>query len=145
MDGDYMPVEVPDDVLKMTTKCRHKFSCLTSDQCGKHKICEVERIMGTNVIFLKDTQQAQCPYRLAFDYSQICTCPTHYAMKKKDLSWDENGVNLPELKRQKTEERQLKILKKDLSWDENGVNLPELKRQKTEERQLKILRKKKSI
>ena len=79
--GGVMPVKVPDDVLKKTIKCPHKFSCLTSDQCGKHKICEVERIMGTNVIFLKDTQQAQCPYRLAFDYSQICTCPTHYAIK----------------------------------------------------------------
>jgi hypothetical protein len=75
-----MPVKVPDDVLKMTTKCPHKFSCTTPGQCDEHKMCEVEHIIGTNVMFLKDTQQAHCPYRLAFGYSQICTCPTHYAI-----------------------------------------------------------------
>jgi hypothetical protein len=98
-----MPVIVPDDVVKMTIKCPYKFSCLTSDQCGDHKMCEVENVNGANVMILSDTQQLQCPYRLAFGYSQICICPTHYAMKKKDLSRDENGVNLPEPNRQKTE------------------------------------------
>jgi len=81
MDGDYMPVKVSDDVLEMTTKCPHTFSCLTPSQCGKHKMCEVEDINGTNVIFLKDTQEAVCPYRLRYASSQICTCPTHYAIK----------------------------------------------------------------
>jgi hypothetical protein len=33
-------------------------------------------------------------------------------MKKKDLSWDETGVNLTEIKRQKKEQRQLKNLRK---------------------------------
>ena len=81
MDSDYMSVKVPDDVLKMTTKCPHAFSCLTPGQCGEHKMCEVEHINGTNVMFLKDTQEAVCPYRLKYASSQICTCPTHYAIK----------------------------------------------------------------
>jgi hypothetical protein len=78
-----MPVKVPDDVLKVTTKCPRKFSCLTSDQCDDHKMCEVEHIMGTNVMFLKDKQQAYCPYRLSYGFSQICTCPTHYIIRSK--------------------------------------------------------------
>ena len=77
-----MTVKVPADVLNVTTKCPHKFSCLTSsDQCDDHKMCEVEHIKGTNVMFLKDTQQAYCPYKLSYGFSQICTCPTHYAIK----------------------------------------------------------------
>jgi hypothetical protein len=76
-----MPVKVPDDVLKATIKCPYKFSCLTQDQCGERKMCEVEHINGKNIIFLKDTQQTHCPYRLAFGFSQICTCPTHYTIK----------------------------------------------------------------
>ena len=83
MDNNYMPVKVPDDVLKMTTKCLHAFSCLTSGQCYEHKMCEVKYINGTNVMFLKDTQEAVCPYRLRYAFSQICTCPTHYAIKSK--------------------------------------------------------------
>jgi hypothetical protein len=81
MDNDDMPVKVPDDVLKMTTKCPHAFSCLTQGQSGEHKMCEAEDINGTNVIFLKDKQEAVCPYRLSYASSQICTCPTHYAIK----------------------------------------------------------------
>ena len=81
MGGDYMTVKVPDDVLKMTTKCPHTFSCLTPGQCGEHKMCEVEHINGIDLMFLKDTQQANCPYRLTYGYGQICTCPTHYAIK----------------------------------------------------------------
>jgi hypothetical protein len=81
MDNDYMPVKVPDNVLKMTTKCPHTFSCLTSGQCGKHKICEVEYIYGTNIMSLKDTQQSHCPYRVTYGYRHLCSCPTHYAIK----------------------------------------------------------------
>jgi hypothetical protein len=76
-----MPVKVPDDLLKMTTKCPQKFSCLTSDQCDGHKMCEVEHIMGTNVMFVKDSQREYCPYKLSYGYGQICICPTHYAIK----------------------------------------------------------------
>lgn len=76
-----MSVKVPDDILKMTTKCLHKFSCITEGQCGEFKMCEVEHINGNNIIFLKDTQQTHCPYRLSYGYGQICTCPTHYTIK----------------------------------------------------------------
>lgn len=78
-----MPVKVSDDVLKMTTKCPHAFSCLTLGQGSEHKLCEVEDINGTNVIFLKDTQETICPYRLRYASSPICTCPTHYAIMSK--------------------------------------------------------------
>lgn len=81
MDSDYLPLNVPDDVLKMTTKCLHAFSCLTTNQCGKDKTCEVEYTNGRHVIFLKDTQHSVCPYRAAYGYSQICTCPTHYEIR----------------------------------------------------------------
>ena len=80
MDGYDMSVKVPDDVLKVTTKCPHSFSCLTPGQYNEHKMCEVEHIIGTNILFLRDTQQAGCPYRLTFGNSQTCICPTHYAI-----------------------------------------------------------------
>ena len=51
MDNDYMPVKVPDDVLKMTTKCPHAFSCLTQGQSGEHKMCEVEDIHAQTLCF----------------------------------------------------------------------------------------------
>jgi hypothetical protein len=81
MDNDYNSIKVPEDVLKMTTKCPHAFSCLASDQCGKHKICEVEHIYGLNAMLLKDTQHKYCPYRVMYGYSQLCSCPTHYSIK----------------------------------------------------------------
>ena len=81
MDCDYMSVKVPDDILKMTTKCPHAFSCLTLGRCGERKICEVEYINGTHVMFLKDTQETVCRYRLTYGNGQMCTCPMHYAIK----------------------------------------------------------------
>ncbi|HUN56228.1 MAG TPA: hypothetical protein VMU29_13840 [Smithella sp.] len=78
-----MQVKVPDDVLKVTKECPHKFSCLSSDQSDHRKTCEVKHILGADLMFLNDSRQAHCPYRLMFGNGQICTCPVHYAVKSK--------------------------------------------------------------
>lgn len=73
-------VEVPDHILKATTKCPYKLSCITSKKHGDKPMCEVRAANGKNVLFLKDKEQANCPYRLTFANEQLCTCPTHYSM-----------------------------------------------------------------
>ena len=75
-----MPVKVPDDVLKMTTRCPHTFSCFTSAQCGKHKMCEVDYIYGINVISLKDNNM-HIVHSIKVWLQLLCSCPTHYAIK----------------------------------------------------------------
>ena len=83
-----MPLNVPEDILKATTKCHHAFSCLDSGQCGKHKLCEVDQAPTKNILFLKSKEHAECPYRLSFGYHQMCTCPTHFIINRMKL----NGI-----------------------------------------------------
>ena len=74
---------IPDDVILETTKCRHDFSCIETKRCGNADMCEVWYANGKNVLFLNTEEPATCSYRLPFAYSQICTCPTHFAIYEK--------------------------------------------------------------
>lgn len=66
-----MNIEIDDDIIKKTTKCGKKFSCL----CGEiTQLCKVEECMG-EIIFIKYKEQNLCKYRTYFGYSQVCTCP----------------------------------------------------------------------
>ena len=78
-----MTVVVSEEVLRETSKCPHEFSCLDDGQCGDHPLCEVEDANGKNVLFLTTKRPAVCPYRLHFGYSQICRCPTHFALHEQ--------------------------------------------------------------
>jgi len=81
-----MGLDVPDEILKKTTKCPHEFSCLkysNSGHCDDHKMCEVEYADGKNVLFLETKKAPICPYRLSFAFSQVCTCPTHFEIYKQ--------------------------------------------------------------
>ena len=71
---------VPDSILKETTNCPNKFSCLQTAQCGSREICNVQETYGKDILVLKTRESADCPYRLSFGTGMICRCPTHYAI-----------------------------------------------------------------
>jgi hypothetical protein len=78
-----MKYQVPDSVIKQTTKCEHNFSCLETGKCGDKPMCKVDYADGDNVTFLQDKEDAFCSYRVPFGFSQVCTCPTHYAIQQQ--------------------------------------------------------------
>ena len=73
---------IPDEILKKTN-CPHHFSCLTTGKCGDKDMCEADYADGLNVLFLKAKKPAKCIHRISFGYSQMCSCPTRYAIHKK--------------------------------------------------------------
>ena len=78
-----MKHQIPDAIIKQATKCQHSSSCLETGKCGDKEMCAVDYTDGENVIFLKDKQEACCSYRMPFGYSQVCSCPVHYAIRRK--------------------------------------------------------------
>jgi hypothetical protein len=79
---------VPDSVLKAADKCKHH-SCLDPDKCNTHKKCEVDYASGQNILFLKDNEQNECPYRITYGDCQVCQCPVYYYLYKH--SEDQSG------------------------------------------------------
>ncbi len=76
--------EIPESVRQKVTQCPHDFGCLASGHCGKRQVCAVEYSYGDNVMLLASNEPACCPYRVAFGYSQLCTCAVReylHAMK----------------------------------------------------------------
>jgi hypothetical protein len=82
-----MKINVPDDVLKQTTRCPNNLSCLTSGACGKFPACTVKTsyknldmfsVKSKNIININ-----LCPYELSFGGEYICLCPTHAALIKE--------------------------------------------------------------
>ncbi len=73
-----MSIYVPKEILTLTTKCQHEFSCLESGKCGEREMCEVSYANGPYVLFLKSKINEECPYRASIGFSKVCSCPTHY-------------------------------------------------------------------
>jgi len=65
------------------TNCENVFSCLTEGKCGDRDMCDVNYANGEHVLFLHNREQTICKYRSAYGYSQICTCPTRFAIYRK--------------------------------------------------------------
>jgi hypothetical protein len=78
-----MKFKVPDQVIEETTKCQNEYSCLGKERSGDRDMCEVSYADGENVLFLKSAGKVLCPYRVSFAFSQVCTCPTHFAIYQK--------------------------------------------------------------
>jgi len=70
-------IEIPQDILKKTTKCNIKFSCLSSDST---ELCKVGKINGPDHLFIISQKKQLCPYKTyktQFGMSYfICSCPT---------------------------------------------------------------------
>ena len=78
--------KVPAEVLEKTTKCRHKFSCLQTGQCGDNPMCEVEETHGENVLCVRATDWPTCPYHLDFGGVRFCACPVRFAIHQQRAS-----------------------------------------------------------
>jgi hypothetical protein len=65
-----MGIEVSEDAIKKTTKCRKNISCLS----GK-EICKVELCIDNKIHFIKCVDNNPCSYKVPFGYSYVCLCP----------------------------------------------------------------------
>ncbi len=81
-----MTVNIPEEVLAETSKCKNNFSCLKTHKCEKITPCEVDYANGKNVLFLIDKAYRNCPYRTSLGTMKICSCPTYYALYKNSQS-----------------------------------------------------------
>ena len=48
-----MSVTVPDEILNVTKKCPHSFSCLEFGMCGERKMCKVNYAIEPYVLALR--------------------------------------------------------------------------------------------
>ena len=75
-----MNYTMTEEVLKKTKQCPNGFACLHT---GKGK-CEVYNVDGEDILYISYNNICRCPYRLSFGERQLCGCPTHYALHKKE-------------------------------------------------------------
>ena len=70
-------IQIPQDILEKTTRCKKKFSCLYSDST---ELCKVGKINGPDHLFIISQKNQSCPYKTLkkqFKMSYfVCTCPT---------------------------------------------------------------------
>lgn len=81
---------VSEAVRQATTKCAHKFSCLSTGKCGDRAMCQVSYDNGKDVLFLAENADnapppstGDCPYRISYFSGQVCRCPMHYELVMK--------------------------------------------------------------
>lgn len=78
-----MVYTVPSPILFKTHHCTHNFSCLKSGKGNGPDGCEIDRVNGEPLVFLKSAEPfPSCPYRSAFGFGQICMCPTYFHLYK---------------------------------------------------------------
>lgn len=75
-----MIFQVPEDIIKKSSKCKHCFACLHSGTGTGRPRCEVEYRVGDNFLFIKTENVGPCPYRFPLGYAQVCSCPLHCAI-----------------------------------------------------------------
>lgn len=63
-----MPTE-PASALEEATHCKREKACLHGE-CPR---CEVEQILGEDLIFVKD--YCHCAYNVSFGHTYACRCP----------------------------------------------------------------------
>ena len=78
-----MKFDVPWGVRAATTRCAKGFSCLTTGKCGESDTCGVRLAVRENVLLLQSKEDHACPYRVRFGDTQLCMCPTHYAIHQR--------------------------------------------------------------
>lgn len=78
-----MMSDIPNDVANLSSECQHDHSCLISGMCGSKPMCDVISSHADYVLVLKTRESSDCPYRLSIRGRQLCSCPTHVAMKNE--------------------------------------------------------------
>lgn len=67
--------------IRKTKECRFKFRCLDTNL--QHPVCNVVVANGANVLFVSNDTNANCKYSGLSGNRPICSCPTHYALHRK--------------------------------------------------------------
>ncbi len=65
-------IQIDEEVLKNTTKCKKNFSCLSDI---RNNLCKVELNIDNKIHFVKCMSSEPCNYRISFGYSFVCICP----------------------------------------------------------------------
>ena len=84
-----MVMKPPVVILARTTKCDRSYFCLSDIHEDKPK-CEVERVLGGELLFLKICTKINCSYARPFEFKYICKCPIHHAVFSKNLITDKH-------------------------------------------------------
>jgi hypothetical protein len=75
-----MNSNVPNEILKTTTKCEHDFSCLKDDSYPR---CKAVRELLPNFLEAQCVKY-ECPYCYSFSSTEgFCSCPTRIELDKR--------------------------------------------------------------
>ncbi len=67
-----MDFKINDSILKNTTRCKKKISCLAGEIST---LCKVELCIEDKIHFIKCVDNKPCSYKIPFGYSYVCICP----------------------------------------------------------------------
>ncbi len=68
-----MRLEINDNVLNNTTRCRKDFACLSgTGQC----LCKLTYCFSGKSYFIEPEGNLLCNYKVSFSGSVLCGCPT---------------------------------------------------------------------
>ena len=79
-----MNIEINEDILKNTTKCKNNFSCLNGE---KEFLCEVRSSAGYNSLIINPKSNRDCAYLNPFGSSFFCFCPTRSEIYRRYGVW----------------------------------------------------------
>lgn len=72
------------EMQALAGKCLCGVSCVETGKCMDRNMCEIERAVGGNILFIKDDGFTfSCPYKVAFGFSHFCSCPVRSLLFKQ--------------------------------------------------------------
>lgn len=75
--------EVPKELLARAGACRKNHGCCTGSNGECPELCRVTSRLGKDLLFVESKGVHFCPYRQAFGFSHLCTCPVRYHLHEK--------------------------------------------------------------
>jgi len=69
---------VSDETIRRADQCKYAYSCLTTQKCGEHELCEVHHAVAKGATFLKQDVIGDCPYSFDYGGSATCSCPVRF-------------------------------------------------------------------
>lgn len=84
------------EMKALAAKCPCNVSCLETGKCVDRDMCEIERAVGGNILFLKDDGYTfSCPYKVAFGFSHFCSCPVRAILYRDEKRVPASGRSCP--------------------------------------------------
>lgn len=69
-----MKYSVPKEIIGKTD-CKFGFSCLETEMCDNHQLCDIIENFGLDVLFVEPIEKQYCGHKMNYGVSNICTCP----------------------------------------------------------------------